>query len=495
MRPSAVRLQGDSYQHLYSWYEALQLLDEDSAYEHAIVEHPQAGSADDVTIHPKEGFSEPSRYVQVKWHTDQRAGYSFAKLMESGGPGERSLLKKLFDSWRGLPKDGAIEVWLVSNWSADPETLGRFLKDRYSLAASFFDGGSKSLAGRARKLWQDHVEAQDEAELIAFCHDLRLGLGLGSPLLEKMVDDAMRGHGLRTGKNARDSAVAEVADWVKEEPEPKPIGRAKLLEAIKRRDLKAVKIEEPKVCLWVHGWSQEHFSHPATVERNWCTHFDYGTKRLPDQRTWEEQLSPDLQQAAQEVTQKGREKLVDVRGKLPLTIALAVGSAFPKTLGYTLRIEQPSRATNTTELWRSDASPTPGCKLIDESICKPTWKSEGDLLLALCLTVDATPAIKDLVKQGFFGDLRAAFVAKPSAAPGQGSLRGERDACALATATKELLQKVRNQYKHRRIHLVPIAPAGFCLFLGQHLTGVGEIVTYERIGQVDYQRSITLKGG
>jgi len=52
--PSAGRLAGDDYQHLYSWFELLQLLSPESAYSHEYVEHPHAGAADDVTLHPKD---------------------------------------------------------------------------------------------------------------------------------------------------------------------------------------------------------------------------------------------------------------------------------------------------------------------------------------------------------------------------------------------------------------------------------------------------------
>ena len=48
---SASRLEGDRYQHLYSWFELLQLLPEGSTYSHGIVEHPEAGAADDVTLY------------------------------------------------------------------------------------------------------------------------------------------------------------------------------------------------------------------------------------------------------------------------------------------------------------------------------------------------------------------------------------------------------------------------------------------------------------
>ncbi|HWO23212.1 MAG TPA: hypothetical protein VNO30_30935 [Kofleriaceae bacterium] len=44
----ATRLRGDDEQHLYSWYEALVLLDPRAPWDAVHVEHPSAGAADDV---------------------------------------------------------------------------------------------------------------------------------------------------------------------------------------------------------------------------------------------------------------------------------------------------------------------------------------------------------------------------------------------------------------------------------------------------------------
>jgi hypothetical protein len=66
---SAARLAGDDYQHLYSWFELLQLLPPDSPYSYGFVEHPNAGSADDVTLHPQDQ-RRAARYVQVKFHVE-----------------------------------------------------------------------------------------------------------------------------------------------------------------------------------------------------------------------------------------------------------------------------------------------------------------------------------------------------------------------------------------------------------------------------------------
>src|SRR6266566_1791367 len=81
---SASRLGGDDYQHLYSWSQILQLLDPASRHEFAVIEHPKAGAADDITFHPTSNASAPTLYYQIKWHRDYRYQYSFGSLVRIG---------------------------------------------------------------------------------------------------------------------------------------------------------------------------------------------------------------------------------------------------------------------------------------------------------------------------------------------------------------------------------------------------------------------------
>lgn len=78
---SASRLEGDRYQHLLSGYELLRLLGKGSPFGHGDIEHPEAGSADDATLHARPGSSVASRYMQVKWHVDHRGTCSLAGLV------------------------------------------------------------------------------------------------------------------------------------------------------------------------------------------------------------------------------------------------------------------------------------------------------------------------------------------------------------------------------------------------------------------------------
>src|ERR1700740_3734741 len=139
---SASRLKGDDYQHLYSWHELLQLLDPAGAYSFGYVEHPEAGAADDITLHADSKFA---KFTQVKFHVDHRSQYSSSSVVEVQSGSARSMLHKLFDSWKALRESNIthVEIWLVSNW-ASAEDLGEFLLDSCALKDEFFSASART---------------------------------------------------------------------------------------------------------------------------------------------------------------------------------------------------------------------------------------------------------------------------------------------------------------------------------------------------------------
>lgn len=485
---SAARLEGDRYQHLYSWYELLRLLDDEPVYEYAYVEHPEAGAADDVTLHPPVGSDRAARYVQIKWHVDQRDAYSFTNLTEVLS-GARSLLEKLFDSWKELRKAGPVEVWLVSNWPS-AQDLGGFLRSRgYTFSDDFFICTARSAAAKARRAWMKQLGATDE-EIVEFCHDLRLRLGFaGISDFEEMVDERMARYGLRMGENARAIAIDEVRVWVELGGDRKRITREVLLEVIKRRDLRAAKPDDPAVSLWIHGWGRRAFDRQPTVELDWTPYFDRATRRIPDQTTWDRTLLGDIDRARGELSERPNGFYIDFRGKLPLTAVLAVGAGFSEVAGFKFRAEQPTRGEN--YLWRSDATLSERTFRVKEEAGEPSGQ---DILIALSVTGDATGDVRPLAEQ-LQGKLKATIYAEPDNGPGDAAITSNEDAVALAVRAKELIRASRNKYRASQTHLVLYAPATFCLFLGQRLNAVGRIVTYERTVEGGYQTSLILSTG
>lgn len=484
---SASRLEGDRYQHLYAWYELLRLLDADSPFERAVVEHPHAGAADDVTLHARPGSGAASRFMQVKWHVDQQDQYTFGGLTDVGD-GARSLLHKLYDSWRLLRETGPVEVWLLSNWPAAPAPdLGGVLRSReWRLAEEFLMASRRQRLGQRRVAWARALKVNEE-EAIAFCRDLRLRLGYGSITdLEEVVDDRMRGHGLRYGRNPRSSARDEIAERIERGGGRKEFTREELLRLIEVRDLWAKAPDDPAVRLWVHGWVRHAFEQTPTVELDWTRFFDIDVRRVASPEEWRENLLPNLRRAREQIEATPQGKYIDLRGKVPLTAALAIGNAFRAVAGFKFRVEQP---TNTeTFLWRSDAPPS------GDGLGDPHTEGEAgdDIVVGLGITGPMLPAVRRLR-----ADLAAAALVyvEPVGGPGQTAVVDAGHASALAASARDLLQWAREQYSAKRLHLVVYSPAAFAVFLGQRLNALGVVVTYERNVDGQYQESVSLRTG
>jgi len=208
-----------------------------------------------------------AKYVQVKFHVDHSAAYSGSKLVEVQATEARSVLHKLFDSWRMLKEQepGGVEIWLVSNW-ASTEDLGEFLLESFSLSKDFFTGGPKSKAGRLRKLWAQQLGTTEE-ELAEFCRALRLRLGFAGMGELTRVDERMKVNGLRMGKVPQELAIGTVRSWIQAGGDTKRVGSVELEKAIAERGLRAESTEIPKAVLIIHGWDRRYFDfHPPL---NW----------------------------------------------------------------------------------------------------------------------------------------------------------------------------------------------------------------------------------
>jgi hypothetical protein len=85
--------------------------------------------------------------------------------------------------------------------------------------------------------------------------------------------------------------------------------------------------------------------------------------------------------------------------------------------------------------------------------------------------------------------------AEPTSGLGPTSVTGAADAAALAMSAKDLIVRLRDRFRAKRIHLLPYLPLGLALFLGQRFNAIGTVITYERTVDGDYQQSVILRTG
>jgi hypothetical protein len=246
---SATRLKGDDFQHLYSWFELLCLLDFNSPYDYGFVEHPSAGAADDVTLHSHLEIA-PPKYIQLKFHVDQRHQYSSLSMVATPVRSGRPLLHQLFESWKQL-RGGAQtpEIWLVSNWGCTAE-IGRFICDSCMLSEEFHSGGMRSDAGKIKTLWRQRLGCS-ERQFAEFSRSLRLRLGFaGLHELREKVNDRMGRYGLQTGSAAQAIALDIVRTWIKQGGDRKRIDRQMLHSTVQDRGLTLLQREALPICFY-----------------------------------------------------------------------------------------------------------------------------------------------------------------------------------------------------------------------------------------------------
>jgi len=417
---------------------------------------------------------------------DYRDQYSFESLITISA-GTKPLLHKLFDSWKSLRSTGAIEVWLVSNYSPAPSPdLGGYITDRERrLTNDFFTKESRSLTA-ARQRWSDVLGATP-AELDAFCRDLRFELGY-YPLerLYEQVDDRMGRMHLRMGENARAAALDEISKRIQHGGQEKVITRDLLVQIIDRRGLWAEQSDTPQVRLVIHGWARQGYDVAPTVELDWTKFFDREHRYVASPETWTRTLLPELTSARERLASLSNGKYVDVRGKLPLSAATAVGFALPEVAGFRLRAEQPTGGE--THLWRSDAPASQKTFVVAKEMGQPG----NDIVVGLSITGRGLTEMQQLMS-----GLRASALvyAEPAGGTGPASIGSAGDVVALARSAKTVIRDGKERYSASRVHLVLYGPWSFALFLGQHLNALGIITTYERTTEGGYQESVTLNTG
>ncbi|MHC5611160.1 MAG: SAVED domain-containing protein [Nostoc sp.] len=257
------------------------------------------------------------------------------------------------------------------------------------------------------------------------------------------------------------------------------------LAGIQEADTPVLKKKADPASLWIHAWLKQNYANTPTLELDWTQHFDMKAKprRIADQETWDNILLPSLEKARNYLTQGKSALTVDIRGRLPLSAAFAIGHTFQDTEGYTLQVEQ--RTLGKDELWRSDVTASDA----KFKVIKQKGEVGEHLLFALAITGDASTDVEHLYNNSSI-KYSSIVYAEPELGVGEKAITSNADAIALAINAKALIRQYRQQYGATYIHLILFAPVGFCLFLGQRSRVIGDVVCYEFVADNNYKPSL-----
>jgi len=244
---------------------------------------------------------------------------------------------------------------------------------------------------------------------------------------------------------------------------------------------------EASPVLWIQGWAPIRSESKPTANLDWRSHYHEPNRRIPTPETWEATLFAQLEQVREIIDSSHRGKSIEVISTAPLSAVLVVGWKFLEMGGFQFQMQQ--RTGGEVQMWQSTVAPSNlRFKILEE---KNNLTGE-DVLVVLGITGDPRADVDRLLQESDTHQFRAMVYAEPESGVGNTAINNA-DAVALSIAAKDLLARSRSDYKATKLHLVLYTPAAFCLFLGQRLNALGDIIIYERKPEGGYLPAMQLR--
>ncbi|RYG39148.1 SAVED domain-containing protein [bacterium] len=477
----AARLEGDDYQHLIAWLHVLELKRPQRMVQSVSVEDAEAGSADDVTVRHRMESSRPDCFYQVKYHRDQGKGYSTSVLTKPRTDGGTGLLQKLFITWKKLRQHSTrpFEIHLVSNWAWDTSTgLGAAFSGTHNGAKEdFFTSGPKSVLGKEREKWRQHLGASGE-EFEDFVRSLRFDLGATCfNEREEIVKYLMEFSGLKNDAAALKTAVGIVREWVRLGVQT--IDLALLDRTIQEHGLKALVPLERCVTVLLTTVKAQRIDLLPDHVIDWRDRFDGPANEkghaVRHDVSWNEDLLPELLALESRVAEERGCQLVRLRGLSRLSAWFGIGRAFSENARYVLEVDQKG------QLWRSDTEPSEDLKLL------PLEEYEFDgPPEVVAVGISISDSLDEDVRH-HLASTRSAWkllLVEPNRPKGHDCIVSAADAIALARQSKEMIRAFARKHGAKQVLLFYLGPLSGACFIGHVLNAMGA-----RVQIMEYQDS------
>ena len=248
------------------------------------------------------------------------------------------------------------------------------------------------------------------------------------------------------------------------------VSRAEI-ETLLRAAVAAGIASEKKITLWLQNWTSEIFDPPADYAVDWSAHFDRPTRKVPSPEMWNNELVPQLEGLKKKILKDRKERLIRFRGKCTLSSGIALGAVFPRWGAGHLRYRSHQR--------RMTGGPTrqqPVPIICRRRFRRPSPKG-SDIVLGLNIK-GRRPSGHTEVHREYRQSAKDICVYVTSVA-GRAIHRRSRGGCRFRPGRPRASRQLLKKYGLRKTRIFFYGPFALAVFLGQHLTSVGEIQLFE----------------
>ncbi len=259
------------------------------------------------------------------------------------------------------------------------------LDRRTELLTPAIESSERAVAA-ARADWASHLGVTEDALLAMLAH-LRFRTGRPYAAELERAASLMWGHGLATGPNALDSALAFIREWVQDRW--RTVGVAELRDRVRERIGRG---GDPGALLVIEAIDDDPHPEDATERLRWVDRYEGADanlrRQLSDPRDWEHVIGPELEAAAQRMRAAAHRRIL-VRGALRLPVWFAAGAALRHVRGFDVAGLQHGA------IWSSDAAT--GTELRPDATLEHV-DAGPDIAIAIGVAADPTLAVTRFIR-------------------------------------------------------------------------------------------------
>jgi hypothetical protein len=207
--------------------------------------------------------------------------------------------------------------------------------------------------------------------------------------------------------------------------------------------------------------------------------YDYPPHQAaPSHAVAERMLSPALASLADSIRQNWHRRSLQIIPQCHLSMALALGFQFRRNTGYDLEVMD----VYSGDCWAGPAKPLPEDPSFWSTDKSKDCGSGKDLVVGIAISqpIDVK-LLEDFAKSSGLGVGHILLFEPKACAPSKECLqpKSPEEVHRTAVAVTEAITRKRSEGFRGTVHLVGTLPAGFAVLLGQQLSNVGLVQSYE----------------